>query len=291
MKTFKPSELIINPDGTIFHLHLLPGDIAKKILLVGDPGRVRLVASLFENIEFEKENREFVTITGTYKGERFTVLSTGIGTDNIDIVVNELDALANIDFETRTEKVDKTQLTLVRMGTSGALQPNIPVNSFVLSKTSIGFDGLLNFYTAVEKITNIDFENKFMEHTSWNTRLTTPYVVDGSDEIYNKMNSNQTVEGITISAPGFYAPQGRELRIPLLDPELNDKIGAFRYEGRAITNFEMECSAIYGLSKHMGHKAMTICTIIANRVRKEANVNYHGRVKEMIEYTLEHLLD
>ncbi|MDC1106931.1 nucleoside phosphorylase [Prolixibacteraceae bacterium] len=291
MKIFKPSELIINPDGTVFHLHLLPGDIANKILLVGDPGRVRLVASLFDSIEFEKENREFVTITGTYKGERFTVVSTGIGTDNIDIVVNELDALANIDFETRTEKATKKQLTLVRMGTSGAIQQNIPVNSFVLSKTAIGFDGLLNYYAGVEKIANVDFEDKFMEHTSWNKRLTTPYVVDGSDEIYNKMASDETVEGITISAPGFYAPQGRELRVPLLDPELNDKIGSFRYEDRAITNFEMECSAIYGLSKHMGHKAMTICTIIANRVRKEANVSYHGRVKEMINYTLEHLLD
>jgi uridine phosphorylase len=289
MKLFKPSELIINPDGTVFHLHLLPEELAEKVLLVGDPGRVRLVASFFDTIEIEKENREFVTITGTYKGERFSVVSTGIGTDNIDIVVNELDALANIDFSTRTEKAEKKSLTLVRMGTSGAMQPDIPVNSFVLSKTSIGFDGLLNFYTDVEKISNLDFEEKFMNHTSWNKRLTTPYVVDCSDEIYNKMCSDQTVEGITISAPGFYAPQGRELRVPLLDPELNDKIGAFRYEGRAITNFEMECSAIYGLSKHMGHKAMTICTIIANRIRKEANASYHGRVKEMIEYTLEHL--
>ncbi|QZE15878.1 nucleoside phosphorylase [Halosquirtibacter laminarini] len=289
MKIFKPSELIINTDGSVFHLHLFPEEIADKILLVGDPGRVKLVASFFESTEFERENREFFTITGKYKGERFTVVSTGIGTDNIDIVVNELDALANIDFETRTEKAEKRSLTLVRMGTSGALQPNIPVNSFVLSKTAIGFDGLLNYYAYAEKITNIEFENQFMEYTSWNPRLTTPYVVDGSEDIYQKMASSETVEGITISAPGFYAPQGRELRVPLGDPELNDKIGSFRYNDRAITNFEMECSAIYGLSKHMGHEAMTICTIIANRVRKEANADYKSRVKEMISYTLEHL--
>jgi uridine phosphorylase len=287
----KPSELIINPDGSIFHLHLKPENIADTILLVGDPGRVEMIASYFDNIECSIQNREFKTITGWYMGRHLSVVATGIGTDNIDIVVNELDALVNIDLKTRELKSDITSLNLIRIGTSGSLQSNIPVNSFVLSKRSIGFDGLLNFYAGRNIIADLKFEEAFMAHMQWDHLLANPYVVDCSEELFAEISSDRTVVGVNISAPGFYGPQGRVLRLPLADDQLNEKIESFDYNGEEITNFEMESSAIYGLSKLMGHEALTICLIIANRVTREANENYHPQMKALVEYVLGKLAD
>lgn len=280
------SELILNPDGTIFHLHLKPEDIADTIFLVGDPGRVKVISSYFDTIELEVQNREFVTTTGIFKGKRLSVIATGIGTDNIDIVVNELDALANIDLKTRTIKKEKKSLNLIRIGTSGSLQKDIPVNSFVISQKSIGFDGLLNFYANRVEISDLEFEAAFMEHTNWDEFHTSPYVVNCSNELFLKLASDQTFAGINISAPGFYGPQGRVLRLPLADAELNNKIESFEYKGQQISNYEMESSAIYGLSKLLGHNALTICLIIANRVTMDANDNYKPYMKKLIEYIL-----
>jgi len=290
MKKIKASELIINPDGTIFHLHLKPENLAENIILVGDPGRVKLVSSFFDNIESTSENREFVSATGTFRGKRITALSTGIGTDNIDIVVNELDALVNIDLETRTVKEEHTALNIVRIGTSGALQGDIPVNSYVASQRAIGFDGLMNFYAGRETFADVDFEKAFKEHTSWNPLLTSPYVVESDSKLFKKIVSEDMVPGVTISAPGFYGPQGRELRLPTADPELNDKIESFRFNGMKITNYEMECSAIYGLSHLLGHHALTICAIIANRVTREANENYKPVIKNLVKIVLERIV-
>ncbi|GET21883.1 nucleoside phosphorylase [Prolixibacter denitrificans] len=290
MKKIKASELIINPDGTIFHLHLKPENLAENIILVGDPGRVKLVSSFFDNIESTSENREFVSATGTFRGKRITALSTGIGTDNIDIVVNELDALVNIDLKTRTVKEEHTALNIVRIGTSGALQGDIPVNSYVASQRAIGFDGLMNFYAGRETFADIDFEKAFKEHTDWNPLLTSPYVVESDSELFKKIVGEDMVPGVTISAPGFYGPQGRELRLPTADPELNDKIESFRFNGMKITNYEMECSAIYGLSHLLGHHALTICAIIANRVTREANENYKPVIKNLVETVLERIV-
>lgn len=290
MKKIKASELIINPDGSIFHLHLKPENLAENIILVGDPGRVKLVSSFFDQIESTAENREFVSATGTFRGKRITALSTGIGTDNIDIVVNELDALVNIDLETRTVKEEHTALNIVRIGTSGSLQGDIPVDSYVASQRAIGFDGLLNFYAGRETFADVDFEKAFKEHTSWNPLLTSPYVVESDSELFKKIVGGDMVSGVTISAPGFYGPQGRELRLPTADPELNDKIESFRFNGMKITNYEMECSAIYGLSHLLGHHALTICAIIANRVTREANENYKPVIKTLVETVLERIV-
>jgi len=284
---FKESELIINPDGSIFHLHLLPEDIANDIILVGDPGRVEVVASFFERIELKKQNREFYTVTGFYKKKRITVISTGIGTDNIDIVVNELDAIANIDLKTRTEKKEHRTLNLIRIGTSGALQKNIPVDTFLMSTRSIGFDGLLNFYEGRYTISDPDFEFAFKYHVDWKRNLAAPYVVDASSELMEKMEGEKILKGINISAPGFYGPQGRRLRLPLADPQLNDKIESFELNGQKITNYEMESSAIYGLSKLLGHNAITLCAIIANRIRDEYSKDYKPVIKELIKLVLE----
>jgi uridine phosphorylase len=285
----KPSELIINPDGSVFHLHLKPENIANTILLVGDPGRVEMISEYFDSIECHIQNREFITVTGWYKNHHLSVIATGIGTDNIDIVVNELDALANIDLKTREIKTDITSLNLIRIGTSGSLHADIPINSFVISKKSIGFDGLLNFYAGRDRIADLPFEKAFMEFTGWDELLAKPYVVDCSDSLFKTISSSETITGINISAPGFYGPQGRVLRLPLADAELNHKIESFRFEGQKITNYEMESSAIYGLSKLMGHKALTICAIIANRATLEANENYHLFLKKLVEYILEKL--
>lgn len=285
----KPSELIINPDGTIFHLHLKPENIANTILLVGDPGRVNMIAAHFDNIECEVQNREFKTITGTYKKHRLSVVATGIGTDNIDIVVNELDALVNIDLIAREIKPVHTKLRLIRIGTSGSLQPNIPVNSFVISKKSIGFDGLLNFYQGRNSIADLAFEQELMRHTQWDQLLAKPYVVDCSEKLLEAISSQATVNGINISAPGFYGPQGRVLRIPLADSNLNQKIEDFEFIGQKITNYEMESSAIYGLAKLLGHEALTICLIIANRTSGEANENYHPNMEKLVQYVLDKL--
>ncbi|MFA9390192.1 MAG: nucleoside phosphorylase [Prolixibacteraceae bacterium] len=285
----KPSELILNPDGSIFHLHLKPEHIADTVILVGDPGRVEMISSYFDHIECNIQNREFVTCTGWYKGRHLSVIATGIGTDNIDIVVNELDALVNIDLKKREIKGDKTSLNIIRIGTSGSLQAKIPLNAFVISKKSIGFDGLLNFYDGRNIIADLDFEQAFLKHTNWSDLLAKPYVVDCSEELFKEISGKKTVSGINISAPGFFGPQGRVLRLPLADNSLNDKIESFKYQKKQITNFEMESSAIYGLSKLMGHEALTICLIIANRVTLEANENYHPEMKNLVEYVLKKL--
>lgn len=285
----KESELIINKDGSIFHLHLLPEDISDDILLVGDPGRVEVVASFFDTIELKKHNREFYTVTGTYRGKRVTVISTGIGTDNIDIVVNELDALANIDLKKRTVKKEHKSLNLIRIGTSGSLQADVPVDSFLMSQRSIGFDGLLNFYEARNEISDLDFEFAFKYHVQWNYLLPSPYVVDASEELIKKLDGDNIIKGVTISAPGFYGPQGRKLRLPIIDPEINDKIESFELKGQKITNYEMESSAIFGLSKLLGHHAIALCAIIANRPKGEYSKDYKPVVKELIKTVLDRL--
>lgn len=287
-RRIEESELIINSDGSVFHLHLKPGEISDKIILVGDPGRVDMIASNFDEIEVRAENREFKSVTGKYKGARLTVVSTGIGTDNIDIVVTELDALANVDFATRTVKEQHTTLNLVRIGTSGSLQPELEVGTWLLSESAIGFDGLLNFYANRENVTDNEFEAEFKKYTSWNPLLTSPYVVNGSKKLIDAINCNEAVKlGITISAPGFYGPQGRVVRLPLADPDINSKITSFRYGNRRITNYEMECSAIYGLSKLLGHNAATTCVIIANRLAKNANADYKPYVRSLIAHVLD----
>ena len=289
MKYFAESELIINPDGSIFHLHVKPEQLADKIILVGDPGRVALVASHFETKECEVEIREFKTITGTYKGKRITVQSTGIGCDNIDIVVNEMDALANIDFKTRHEKETFKQLTFVRIGTCGGLQPYTPVGTFVASVKSIGFDGLLNFYAGRNDVCDLELEEAFKKHMNWSPLLSAPYVIDGNKELVDRIAGEDMVRGITIACGGFFGPQGRELRIPLADPHQNEKVESFVYGDLRITNFEMESSALAGLSALMGHKAMTCCMVIANRVAKEANANYKNSIDNLIIEVLDRI--
>lgn len=289
MKYFAESELIINPDGSIFHLHVKPEQLADKIILVGDPGRVALVASHFETKECEVESREFKTITGTYKGKRITVQSTGIGCDNIDIVVNEMDAMANIDFKTRHEKETFKQLTFVRIGTCGGLQPYTPVGTFVASVKSIGFDGLLNFYAGRNDVCDLKLEEAFKKHMNWSPLLSAPYVIDGDKELVDRIAGEDMVRGITIACGGFFGPQGRELRIPLADPHQNEKVESFVYGDLRITNFEMESSALAGLSALMGHKAMTCCMVIANRVAKEANANYKNSIDNLIIEVLDRI--
>jgi uridine phosphorylase len=283
------SELILNNDGTIFHLHLKPENIADNILLVGDQARVETVAGFFEKVEFSAKNREFRTVTGWYNGQKFSVISTGIGTDNIDIVLNELDALVNIDLETRQIKKEKKSLSIVRIGTSGSLQEDIPVNAFVVAKKSIGFDGMLNFYANREQHCDLAFEKAFKQFTGWNDSLPTPYVVDSSKNLFSQFGDKQFLKGVTISAPGFYGPQGRVLRLPLAMPQLNQLLNKFRFEGLKITNFEMESSAIYGLSKMLGHQALTVCLITANRVTGQANENYRPEMKKLIKTVLDKL--
>lgn len=288
---FKESELIINPDGSIFHLHLLPDDIADDIILVGDPGRVETVASFFDNIELKKDNREFYTITGFYKNKRISVISTGIGTDNIDIVVNELDAIANINLKTRTQNKEHRTLNFIRIGTSGALQKDIPVDSFLMSTRSIGFDGLLNFYEGRNSVSDTDFEFAFKYHVDWKRNLASPYIVDASKNLINKFDDDRVIKGVTISAPGFYGPQGRKLRLQIADPEINDKIESFELNGQKITNYEMESSAIFGLSKLLGHHAITLCVVIANRRRGEYSKDYKPIIKELIKLVLDKLTE
>ena len=289
MKHFEPSELIINNDGSAFHLHITPEQLAQKVILVGDPGRVSLVASHFTQIECDVQSREFHTITGTYKDKRITVLSTGIGCDNIDIVVNELDALTNIDFGTRTQKDTLRSLEIVRIGTCGGLQPNTPVGSFIISAKSIGFDGLLNFYAGRNDVCDLAFEKAFTQHMNWNPQLCAPYVIDADKELTERIACNDMVRGVTIACGGFYGPQGRELRIPLADPTQNEKVENFEYEGWKITNFEMESSALAGLSRLLGHKATTCCMVIANRLIKEANTNYKNTIDSLIKLVLDRI--
>ncbi len=288
MRIIPPSELIINDDGSIFHLHLKPEQLADIVILVGDPGRVALVSSFFDSKECEVSNREFNTVTGTYNGKRMTVMSTGIGIGNIDISVTELDALANVDFATRQVKPQFRKLTLVRLGTSGAIQPDIEVGNFVFSRTSVGFDGLLNYYKGRNDVCDLEIEKAFMKHTGWNELLPKPYFIDADKGLW-ELFKDSTVEGITIAAPGFYAPQGRWVRLEPADVHLNEKIESFDYNGRRITNFEMEGSALAGLAALMGHRAATICTIIAQRIAKDACTDYKPFVKQMIKMALDKL--
>lgn len=289
MRRFEESELILNQDGSVFHLHIKPELLAHKVILVGDPGRVSLVASHFTDIEMEVQSREFHSITGKYQGKRITVASTGIGCDNIDIVVNELDALVNIDFATRTEKAEKTSLEIVRIGTCGGLQEYTPVGTFIVSEKSIGFDGLLNFYAGRNEVCNLALEDTFTKHMHWNPQLCAPYVIEADEELTNRIGGDDMVHGITIACGGFYGPQGRQLRIPLADPDQNAKVESFEYEGMHITNFEMESSALAGLSKLLGHKATTCCMVIANRLIKEANTGYKSTIDNLIKEVLERI--
>lgn len=282
------SELIINDDGTIFHLHLRPEQVADTIILVGDPARVEAIAKRFDEVECRASNREFNTVTGVYKGKRMSVLSTGIGIGNIDICVTELDALANIDFATRTVKEQHRQLTLVRLGTSGALQSDIELGEVVYARTSVGFDTLLNYYAGRNDVCDLEIEKAFVEHTAWSELLHRPYFVDSDAELWEHFKDSVT-EGITIAAPGFYAPQGRYVRLQPADKDLNAKIESFRYKGRRITNFEMEGSALAGLARLMGHRATTMCTIIAQRIAKDAKTDYKPFVEQMISMALEKL--
>ena len=285
------SELIINSDGSIFHLHLRPEQLADKIILVGDPGRVPLVASHFETKECDVESREFRTITGTYQGKRITVVSTGIGCDNIDIVVNELDALANIDFETRTIRPELRQLQLVRIGTCGGLQPYTPEGTYIASARSIGFDGLLNFYARRDEVCDLAYEQAFIQHMGWkgNQCIAHPYVAKADAELIDRVAANDMVRGVTIACGGFSGPQGRQLRLKLADPEANHKIENFEYEGTQVTNFEMESSALAGLASLMGHKAMTCCMVIANRREGKANPNYKNSIDGLIKLVLDRI--
>ena len=289
MRRFEESELILNQDGSVFHLHIKPEQLAHKVILVGDPGRVSLVASHFTDIEMEVQSREFHSITGKYQGKRITVASTGIGCDNIDIVVNELDALVNIDFATRTEKAEKTSLEIVRIGTCGGLQENTPTGTFIASVKSIGFDGLLNFYAGRNEVCDLPFEEDFKKHMKWNPLLSAPYVIDNDPELLNRIAGNDMVRGVTIACGGFFGPQGRQLRIPLADPDQNSKIEAFEHNGLRITNFEMESSAVAGLSALLGHKALTCCMVIANRRAKKADAGYKSHISDLIKIVLDRI--
>ncbi len=289
MKVIPPSELIINPDGTVFHLHLLPSQLTDRVILVGDPARVNMVASFFDTTDFEVQSREFHTIGGTYNGKPIMCLSHGIGPDNIDIVINELDALANIDFATREVRSHHRQLTLVRIGTSGALQPELKLGTPVIAEKSIGFDGVLNYYAGRNEVADLDFEHAFCEAVGWNPLWAKPYVVDADAELVEQIGRDDMVRGNTISAVGFYGPQGRELRLPLSNPNLNRLIEEFRHNGRKVTNYEMESAPLQGLGRLMGHRAMTVCSIIANRMNSDANPNYKTAVHDLIATVLERI--
>ena len=289
-KYFAASELIINGDGSVFHLHLKPEHLADKVILVGDPGRVALVASHLNNIECEVESREFRTVTGQYEGKRITVVSTGIGCDNIDIVMNELDALANIDFNTRMEKEQTRSLEIVRIGTCGGLQLNTLEGTFVCSEYSVGFDGLLNFYAGRNAVCDLQMERALINHLGWTGNMCQPYpYVIKADETLVERIAEGMVRGITVACGGFFGPQGRQLRIPLADPNQNEKIESFEYNGLHITNFEMESSALAGLARLMGHHATTVCMVIANRRAGRADTAYKNHIDDLINLVLERL--
>ena len=289
LRHFPASELMINNDGSIFHLHIRPEQLADRVILVGDPERVSLVANHFDNTEFEVQSREFHTITGTYKGKRITALSTGIGCDNIDIVMNELDALANIDFSTRTERPEHRTLTLVRVGTCGGLQPETPTGTHIASVKSIGFDGLLNFYAGRNEVCDLELETEFKRQVAWNPIMGNPYVATADPDLINRVALDDMVRGVTIACNGFFGPQGRRLRLPLMDEKLTAKLEAFSSNGLKITNFEMESSALAGLSSLMGHKAMTCCMVIANRRAHKANTAYKNTIDDLIQKVLERI--
>lgn len=288
-KIIPESELIINSDGSVFHLHLLPEQLTDRIILVGDPARVDLVASFFDTRTFEVSSREFHTIGGTYGGKPIMCLSHGIGPDNIDIVINELDALANIDFATREGRSDLRRLTMVRIGTSGALQPELSLGTPVIAEKSIGFDGVLNYYAGRNEVADLGFEEALCSHTHWNPLWAKPYVVDADADLVAQIGGDDMVRGNTISAVGFYGPQGRELRLPLANPDLNRLIEEFEYNGRRVTNYEMESAPLAGLGRLMGHRCMTVCSIIANRFKTEANPNYKQGIRDLIGTVLDRI--
>lgn len=288
-KIIPPSELIINPDGSVFHLHLTPDQLTDRIIMCGDPARVDMIAEFFDTRTFSVTSREFHTVGGTYKGKPIMAISHGIGPDNIDIVINELDALANIDFKTREVKDTFRQLTMVRIGTSGSLQSDIIIGTPVIAARSIGFDGVLNYYAGRDEVADLDFEQKFCEHTSWNRNWAKPYVVKADEELVDRIGRDDMVRGITISAVGFYGPQGRELRLPLANPDLNRTIENFDYNGERVTNYEMESAPLQGLGSLMGHKCMTVCSIIANRVNDKATPNYKSAIRDLIATVLDRI--
>ena len=289
MKYFPESELIINADGSCFHLHLKPENLADKVILVGDPARVNDVAAHFDSIEVEVSNREFHTITGTYKGKRITAQSHGIGCDNIDIVMNELDTLANIDYTTRTEYPEHRTLTCVRIGTCGGIQPFTPMGSFVASVKSIGFDGLLNFYAGRNDVCDLELEEAFKRHMEWDSVKGVPYVAVADADLIDQIAKDDMVRGYTISCGGFYGPQGRELRASVADPQQNEKAHTFEYDGLKVCNFEMESSALAGLASLLGHRAMTCCMVIANRYAKEMNTDYKKSLDTLIKMVLDRI--
>lgn len=282
-----PSELIINEDGSAFHIHLRPDQLRDNIILVGDPGRVDMVASYFDEIDYDVSSREFHAIAGRYKGKELLCISHGIGPDNIEIVITELDALANVDFATRKVRPEHRTLSMVRVGTSGSLQEDIHIGDFVMASKGTGFDGILNFYAGRDSVCDLEFERRFVAHTGWNPTWAAPYTVDADAELLNRIGRDDMIHGFTIAAVGFYAPQGRMVRLPLADPDLNEKIESFRYEGRPITNFEMESACLQGMARLLGHKAMTVCCIIAERRVTKANTDYKPSVRRLIETVLD----
>jgi len=288
LKQMKQTELIVNPDGSIFHLHLLPGDIAENIIIVGDPGRVEMIAQMLDSVRVRKSNREFSTVTGSYHDLEITVISSGIGTDNIDIVMNELDALVNINLATGVAVDEPRSLSFVRIGTAGGLQEDIPAGSFVATGKAVGFDGVLHFYEGYEWCIDHMFADALASHLDWPDTLPYPYVVDADPVLLDRVASGMR-KGVTISSPGFYGPQGRRLRLEPFDSELNENIRSFRFRGEAITNYEMESSAIYGLAKLLNHKALTVCLVIGNRVTGEFLSDYKPAMKTLVQQVLDAL--
>lgn len=292
MKTyFAPSELLINEDGSVYHLHVKPEQLADKIIVVGDPARVDLIASYFDDVECQIVSREFHTTTGTYRGKRISIISTGIGCDNVDIVLNEIDALANIDFQTRKTKDRLRSFEIVRIGTCGGLQPDTPIGTYICSEVSIGFDGLLNFYQGRNAVCDLPMERALLNHLGWSGNMCcpAPYAIHSDKELVERIARTDMKRGITVACGGFFGPQGRQLRIPLADPHQNEKIGSFEYDGLRITNYEMESSALAGLSRLLGHRATTVCLVIANRVAQEANTDYKKLMNKLIQMVLERI--
>ncbi len=288
-RVIPPSELIINADGSAFHIHLTPDQLRDKVILVGDPGRVDMVASYFDTIDYSVTSREFHAIGGTYQGKPLMCISHGIGSDNMEIVVTELDALANIDFKTRMVKPEHRTLTMVRVGTSGSLQEDLHAGSYVVADKAIGTDGILNYYAGRNVVCDLLFEDKLVRHTGWMRSWAAPYVVDADCELADRIAGSDMVRGFTMAAVGFYAPQGRMIRVPLADPDLNAKIESFRYEGRPITNFEMESACLQGLARLLGHKAVTACCIIAERRLTKANTDYKPAVNGLVQAVLDRI--
>lgn len=284
-----PSELIINDDGSAFHIHLKPSQLRDNIIMMGDPGRVTLMSKLLDSIDYDVQSREFHAVGGTYKGKKLMLISHGIGADNIEIVVTELDALANIDFKTRTVKPNHRTLNIVRLGTSGSLQEDLHIGDFVMAEKGMGFDGILNFYADRDKVCDLEFEHEFCKHVDWNKLWAAPYTVNADEDLMARIGQTDMIRGYTIAAVGFYAPQGRMVRLKLADPDLNEKIESFRYKGRPITNFEMESACLQGMAKLLGHRAMTVCCIIAERRNTTADTDYKPYIQRLAETVLDRI--